>query len=88
MLDQIGVFLMDLWTIIFSPEYGAEALKVGAVYFFFRKDIKGLGEKIIALAKQFSDHAQVTDERIIKIETHLGLLKQPSKDGEGKNNGN
>lgn len=70
MLSQLGVYSVDLLQIILSPEYGAEALKVGAVYLVFRKDIKALGQKVIQLAESHGT-------RLDKIENHLGLNNSP-----------
>lgn len=66
MVVQIGVYTVDLLSIVLSPEYGAEALKVGAVYLMFRKDIKSLSNQVMKLAKS-------TDKRVSRIEKHLGI---------------
>lgn len=88
-LNALGVFLMDLFSVILSPEYGAEAIKVAVVYMMFRKDIKELGKKISSYIesndkrmnegdKQFGEvklTLQAHSENLELINQHLGINK-------------
>lgn len=67
-LNALGVFLMDLFSVILSPEYGAEAIKVAAVYLMFRKDIKELGKKI-------SSYIESNDKRMNEGDKQFGAVK-------------
>lgn len=78
---------MDLLTILVSPEYGAEAIKVGVVYLLFHKDIKGLGKEVKDLAAAFWAHVAQNDKELKAIKAHIKFNNSPQNGAEGDNNG-
>ena len=92
-LIALGVFFMDLMSVILSPEYGAEAIKVAAVYFMFRKDIKELGKKLTTYIEsndkrmnegetkftQVNETLQEHGENLKLINKHLGITTKETQ---------
>lgn len=79
MVENLGTYMVDMLHIIFSPEYGAEAVKVLGAYMLFRTDIKKLGTEVKNLASAFGDYVTSNNTRVTKIETHLRLHNNPER---------